>query len=191
MIGPVLDATLLVLAGGQGRRMGRPKALLPVAGTTLVGWQVERLGSGFAEVLVSANEEALVPAGMRMVADRSAGSLGPLAGIEAGLEYAAHEALVVVACDMPRVTVALAGRLLGLSEGHDAAVPLIGRRPEPACACYRRSALGTIRKALDDGSLKAAAVLSSLDVAWLEDPDPALFWNLNTPEDYQVFLSEL
>jgi len=32
----VLDATLLVLAGGASRRMGRPKALLPVAGTTLV-----------------------------------------------------------------------------------------------------------------------------------------------------------
>ena len=171
--------------------MGRPKALLPVAGTTLVGWQVERLGSAFTEVLVSANEEALVPAGMRMVVDRSAGSLGPLAGIEAGLEYAAEDALVVVACDMPHVTVELAGQLLDLSAGHDAAVPRLGGRPEPACACYRRSALGAVRRALDEGSLKAADAVSRLDVAWLEDPDPALFWNLNTPEDYQVFLSEL
>jgi len=39
--------------------------------------------------------------------------------------------------------------------------------------------------------LKAADALTKLRVAWLEGPDPALFWNINTPEDYQVFLSEL
>jgi molybdopterin-guanine dinucleotide biosynthesis protein A len=189
MIRAVLPATLLLLSGGQSRRMGSPKALLPVGGTTLLAWLIERLGDAFPEVLVSANDGLLVPDGVRMIRDRRPGGLGPLAGVEAGLAAAGNDALVVVACDMPRVTVELLERLIGLSEGHDAAVPRLGGRPEPACACYRRSAAWTIGAALDRGRLKAASALDELDVAWLDDVDRKLFWNINAPKDYQLFLS--
>lgn len=171
--------------------MGRPKALLPAGGTTLAGWIIERLGPHFDEVLVAASDPALAPPGMRQVRDRLGPNLGPLAGIEAGLAAAANDAVFALACDMPRVDVLLAERLVTLSAGRDAAVPRLGGRPEPACACYRRSALPVISWELGQGRLKAADVLARLNVAWLEDADPAIFWNLNTPEDYQVFLSVL
>jgi len=108
----VLKATLLLLAGGESKRMGQPKALLPVGSTTLVEWLAARLAGSFAEVLVSANDPQLVPKGMRMVRDRRAGHLGPLAGIEAGLAAATTEAVVAVACDMPRATPELAQQLI-------------------------------------------------------------------------------
>jgi molybdenum cofactor guanylyltransferase len=191
IIGVVLEATLLVLAGGEGRRMGRPKALLPVGGTTLLGWQVGRLAPHFAEVVVAAADPAIVPPGARFARDRSGPRLGPLAGIEAGLAAAAQEAVFTLACDLPHVDLGLAGRLVELSAGFDAAVPRLGGRPEPVCACYRRSALPVISKQLDSARLKAADALGELRVAWLDDADPALLWNLTTQEDYQVFLSEL
>lgn len=191
MIRAVLPATLLLLSGGQSRRMGSPKALLPVGDTTLIGWLAERLGGAFPEVLVSANDGLLVPTGLRMIRDRRPGGLGPLAGVEAGLAAAGNDALMVVACDMPRVTVELLERLIGLSDGHDAAVPRLGGRAEPACACYRRSAAWSIGAALDRGRLKAATALEEMDVAWLEDADRKLFWNINAPKDYQLFLSAL
>jgi len=201
----VLKATLLLLAGGESKRMGQPKALLPVGAVTLVEWLADRLGGSFAEVLVSANDPQLVPKGLRMVRDRRAGHLndrrappgpqrkgrGPLAGIEAGLHAATTEVLVAVACDMPRATSELAERLMQLSEGHDAAVPRIGGRPEPAFACYRQTAAWAIGEALDMGRLKAAGALEHMDVAWLDNADRKLFWNINTPKDYQVFLSAL
>jgi molybdenum cofactor guanylyltransferase len=187
----VLDATLLVLAGGKGRRMGRPKALLPVGDTTLVGWQVERLGPHFAEVVVAGSDPGFLPPGTRHARDVHGPLMGPLAGIEAGLAMAAHDAVFAVACDMPRADAILAARLVSLSVGFDAAVPRLAGRPEPACACYRRSALPTISRELDAAHLKAADALEKLRVVWLENPDPTLFWNLNTQEDYQVFLSEL
>jgi molybdopterin-guanine dinucleotide biosynthesis protein A len=187
----VLKATLLLLAGGESKRMGQPKALLPVGSTTLVEWLAARLAGSFAEVLVSANDPQLVPKGMRMVRDRRAGHLGPLAGIEAGLAAATTEAVVAVACDMPRATPELAQQLIELSEGHDAAVPRIGGRPEPAFACYRQTAAWAIGEALDMGRLKAAGALEHMDVAWLDNADRKLFWNINTPKDYQVFLSAL
>ena len=169
--------------------MGSPKALLPVAGGTLLEWLHARLAGEFRQVLVSANNLPL-PVGFQLIPDRRPGS-GPLAGIEAGLVAARYDAVVAVACDMPRVTAGLLAELVGCSEGSDAAVPRVGGRPEPVCACYRRSALPFISRALDEGRLQAAALLPELRVRWLDKVDPDLFWSINTPADYQLFRSAL
>jgi molybdopterin-guanine dinucleotide biosynthesis protein A len=184
-------ATLLVLAGGASRRMGRPKALLPVGGSTLVEWLVGRLAPAFDHLLVAARDPGQLPPGLRpwLVADLHPGC-GPLAGVEAGLAASPHDTLVAVACDMPRVTAPFAGRLAdtATAEPLDAVVPRLDGRPEPACAAYRRSAAGPIAAALSAGRLRAADALADLRVRWLDDEDPGLFANLNTPADYHTFL---
>src|SRR5712692_7593153 len=177
-----MRATLLVLAGGQSRRMGRPKATLPVAGGTLIEWMLDRLAPGFDEVLVSVAgpDTELPPLRARVVEDRLPGA-GPLAGIEAGLGRARFETLFAVACDMPFVSLELARKIVRAAPRHDAAVPRLDGRPEPACAAYRRSARSAIESALRQGRLRAAEVLRDLDVRWLDDLDPAAFKNINTP----------
>lgn len=184
-----LPATLLLLAGGDSRRMGRPKALLPVGGVTLIEWIAQRLGVEFDSLLVAARDASQLPAGLRprFVPDVHAGA-GPLAGIDAGLAAAPHDVLIAVACDMPRVSPELVRRLFAASDQHDAAVPRPAGRPEPACAAYRRSAAPAIRAALETGRWKAAEALAGLRVRWLDDEDSAAFANLNTPEDYRAFL---
>lgn len=185
-----MDTTLLVLAGGQGRRMGRAKAWLEVGDTTLVQWMIKRFAHDFSEVLVSfatpEQIEVLLP--HRLVFDRKPDS-GPLGGIEAGLSVASHDTVFAIACDMPNVTSGLAHRIVLKSAAHDAAIPRLGGRPEPVVGAYRRSALPAITAALDAGALKAADALVGLDVGWLDDLDPDLFSNLNTPEDYVRFRS--
>jgi molybdopterin-guanine dinucleotide biosynthesis protein A len=101
-----------------------------------------------------------------------------------------------VACDMPAVTADLARRLAGAATERtdpdfDAAVPRLGGRPEPACAAYRRSAAGPIGAALRGGRPRAAEALADLRVRWLDGEDPALFANLNTPDDYRRFVARL
>ena len=187
-----LKATLLLLAGGESRRMGRVKSLLPVQDTTLLEWLAERLAPGFEELRVAARDASQLPPGLRsrLVADLWPGA-GPLGGIEAGLAVARHATLVAVACDMPYVTPELTQRLVGAAEGHDAAVPRLGGLAEPACAAYRRSAAAPISAALAAGNRKAADALSRLEVAWLDGEDPSLFTNLNTPAEYHAFLAGL
>jgi molybdenum cofactor guanylyltransferase len=188
-----LRATLLVLAGGDSRRMGRPKALLPVGTTTLIEWLVERLAPEFAHLVVAGRGPERLPPGLRphLAPDLHAGA-GPLAGVEAGLAASPHDLVVAVACDMPAVTAALLRRLADAAAGPDvdAAVPRVEGRPEPACAAYRRSAAGPIAAALGAGRYRAADVLAGLRVSWLDGEDPALFANLNTPDDYHRFLDE-
>jgi len=183
-----VEATLLVLAGGASRRMGRPKAWLEVGETILLRWVADRLAPDFAEVLVSfAEPEQLEqPVPYRVVFDRKLAA-GPMAGIEAGLAAARLDPVFVIACDMPYVTRGVATLAVAAARTCDAAVPRIGGRPEPVCAAYRKSALPIITESLDAGNRRAADVLASLDVTWLEDISGEVVRSLNTPDDYLRF----
>jgi molybdopterin-guanine dinucleotide biosynthesis protein A len=187
----LMQASLLVLAGGDSRRMGRPKAWLEVGDTTLLRYVVDRLAPTFSEVMVSfAEPEQLEePIPFRIVFDRKRAS-GPLAGLEAGLEAARNEVLFAVACDMPYVTEEVAQIAIAAARRCDAAIPRIDGRPEPVCGAYRRSALPFVTGALNAGRLKTADVAGQLDVTWLEGLDPQLFRSLNTPQDLERFHAE-
>src|SRR3989442_15527719 len=101
MAGPmivVMQATLLVLAGGESRRMGRPKAWLEVAETTLLRWMVERLGPAFSEVIVSFAEPEQLEEHVRyrLVFSRRRAA-GPLARLEAGFTAPRAEGTLALA----------------------------------------------------------------------------------------------
>ncbi|HEY1421546.1 MAG TPA: molybdenum cofactor guanylyltransferase [Candidatus Dormibacteraeota bacterium] len=183
-----MQASLLVLAGGESRRMGRPKAWLEVGDTYLVRYVAGRLAAEFTDVMVSfAEPEQLEqPVPYRIVFDRKS-SAGPLAGMEAGLAAAREEVMFVLACDMPYVSLELAQAAVAAARSCDAAIPRIGGRPEPVCGAYRRTALPAIAAALDAHLLKAADLVERLDVTWLEDVDPRQLESLNTPEDLERF----
>src|SRR6266571_9020886 len=191
-----MEATLLVLAGGESRRMGRPKAWIEVprsqGDTVLLRYVVERLGPAFSEVVVSFAEpeqmEQLVP--YRVVFDRKR-SAGPLAGLEAGLMSARHDVLFAVACDMPYVTRPTAELAVAAARGCDAAIPRHDGLFEPVCGAYRKTALPAIVGALDVGNYTAHDVVMDLDVTWLEGLEVAQFDSLNTPADVERFYAAL
>lgn len=187
----MMQASLLVLAGGDSRRMGRPKAWLEVGETCLLRYVVDRLAPAFSEVMISfAEPEQLEePVPYRIVFDRKR-SAGPLAGLEAGLDASRNEILFAVACDMPYVTQEVAQVAVAAVSGCDAAIPRIDGRPEPVCGAYRRSALPAITRAVDAARLKTADIAGELEVTWLEGLDPKLFRSLNTPHDLERFHAE-
>jgi molybdopterin-guanine dinucleotide biosynthesis protein A len=132
---------------------------------------------------------------VRVVYDLHPGA-GPLAGIEAGLAGCTTGVLFALACDMPLVTARMAKFVIEASEGHQAAVPVIGGRPEPVCAAYRLEAAAGIAAALGRGIRRAAEALGELEARYLREEELAaqghpaeLFWNINTPADYQAFLA--
>ncbi len=184
----MMEASLLVLAGGRGSRMGRPKAWLEVGDTILLRHVAGRLASDFSEVIVAFAEPEQMeqPVPYRVVFDRIAGA-GPLAGLEAGLAAARHDVVFALACDMPYVEPSTARLAVAAARTCDAAIPRHDGRAEPACGAYRKSALAAISTALQAGRLKMSEVVDTLDVTWLEDLDPAQFRSLNTPADLERF----
>lgn len=181
---PLSQMALILLAGGASRRMGSPKALLPMAGTTLAAWQVERLGGAFAETLVATGPASPLPATLEplRVVDGRPGA-GPLAGIEAGLSATRREWAFCLACDVPLVTLEVARRLALAAAGHQAAVPRAAGRAHPTCAVYSRRALPRLRQALERGERRLTVVAGELDVVWVEGVAEDLLTNLNTPAD--------
>jgi molybdopterin-guanine dinucleotide biosynthesis protein A len=188
----VVQASLLVLAGGDSRRMGRPKAWLDVGQGSLLRYVVRRLAPAFSEVMVSfaEPEQLLEPVPYRIVFDRKV-SAGPLAGLEAGLVAARQDLVFAIACDMPYVTPDVAQLAVAAARGCDAAIPRIEGRTEPVCGAYARSALPAITGALNEGRFRAADVVAELEVTWLEGLDPGLFRSLNAPTDLERFNAEL
>src|SRR6266705_1637708 len=187
-----MEAALLVLAGGDSRRMGRPKPWVEVGDTVLLRYVAARLAPAFSEVMVSFSEpeqmEQLVP--YRVVFDRKSNA-GPLAGLEAGLLAARNEVMFAVACDMPYVTQQIAELAVAAARSCDAAIPRHDGMYEPVCGAYRKSALPAIVGALDAGNYTAHDVVMDLDVTWLEGIDPAEFESLNTPADLERFHASL
>src|SRR5207245_9172870 len=97
----LMDATLLVLAGGDSRRMGRPKAWIEVGDTVLLRYVVERLAPAFSEVVVDFGEpekmEQLVP--YRVVIDRKSDA-DLIAVLESGMLSARKGVLFAAAFGM-------------------------------------------------------------------------------------------
>jgi molybdenum cofactor guanylyltransferase len=187
-----MEATLLVLAGGQSRRMGRSKPWIEVGNSILIRYVVERLAPAFSELMVSFAEpeqmEQLLP--YRVVFDRKRNA-GPLAGLEAGLLAAHNQVLFAVACDMPYVERSTAEIAVAAARSCDAAVPRHDGLFEPVCGAYRKTALHAITGALDAGNYVAHDVVADLDVTWLEGLEPAQFESLNTPADLERFHAAL
>jgi molybdopterin-guanine dinucleotide biosynthesis protein A len=186
----------IILAGGQSRRMGRPKALLRLTpdGPTLIELALAAVRAVAADlVLVTNAPETYAFLGCRMVADQYPG-LGALAGIHAGLAAGAHEHNLIVACDMPFLNPALLAALAAEPRDYDALIP---RRDdgqwETLHAIYGRACLPAIGARLAAGAGRVIAFfpevrVRALDETWLRryDPDLRSFDNLNTPEEFDA-----
>ena len=91
----------LILAGGLARRMGRgDKARIPIGGTAILERVLGRLKPQCSRIIINANEDPtrFADTGLPVVQDSIAGFAGPLAGILAGLDWAAAQAPEV--CDI-------------------------------------------------------------------------------------------
>jgi len=187
--------SLVILAGGLSRRMGRDKASLPAADGTLIEHLARRLAPVVDETIVAGGSGLPTLPGVRMVDDLYPG-LGPLAGIQAGMRAARSTRVWVVACDLPDVDPALASLLLGLAGDVDAVVPRIDSEPQGVCAVYDRALAPRIDGLLAAGERRVKMLLAASNVRYVTtdelrvvDPELRSFRNINTPADYQAWLT--
>lgn len=188
---PSVDVTALILAGGQGRRLGgRNKALIRVGGELLLDRVAGVLRPRVARLLVSV-AAPVSWTDLPVVIDEREGQ-GPLSGIAAGLARAPGW-LLAVAVDMPYLRGDVLDLLLGRAgSGCDAAAFRIGGWPEPLVALWGPACAEVVQRRLAAGQRKVADALldPELQVAWIDEPevralDPELrtFCNVNDADD--------
>ena len=190
------DITVVILAGGQSRRLGRDKAVEPFAGEPLIRRVIRRaseavLTQHVVVVVADPARAAALPLddSHQTVVDvfPDCGSLG---GIYTGLNASSTEWALVTACDMPFLSAPLLADMAGLRDGVDAVVPVVDGRPEPTHALYSRRCLPAIESRLRAGQLKISGFFDDVAVRYLPendvrrfDPDLLSFFNINRPED--------
>jgi len=183
------DITGLVLAGGQGRRMGNvDKGFVELAGRPLVAHVIDRLVPQVATLVINANRSAerYAAFGYPVVADAIGGFAGPLAGLHAGLATAATPFVAMSPCDSPFLPADLVARLAAAFDARpiDIAVARTFDQPHPVFALVRRSVLPHLAQFLDGGGRKIDAWYASLAVADVRFDDEAeAFRNINTPAE--------
>ncbi len=184
----------VVLAGGLARRMGGgDKGLRPLGGRPLLAWTIERARPQVTALALNANGDAARFAewGLPVVPDGISGFAGPLAGVLAGLEWAAGSVagathVASFATDAPFLPRDLVSRLAAsLAGGAVLACAASGGQLHPVFGLWPLALRQDLRRALEEGIRKvdqwtARYRLDAVDFA-IEPVDP--FFNVNRPED--------
>lgn len=180
--------TGILLAGGQGRRMGGvDKGLQLLRGKPMAQHVIERFAPQVDELLINANQniEQYQGLGYRVIPDAIGGFVGPLAGLHRGLSEAAHPLVVTAPCDSPFLPLDLVAKLHAALEQQNAelAVARTGDQPHPVFCLCRKSVLGSLTAFLESGGRKIDWWYAQLKVAEVEFVDESAFRNINTREE--------
>lgn len=178
----------IVLAGGRARRMGgADKPLLPLGDRPLIGHVIGRLGCARA-INANGDPARFARFGLPVLADDMPGFAGPLAGILAGMDWAAARGFTHIAsaaADTPFFPPDLVAQLAR----HSAPVVLArantpdGMRRHPTFGLWDISLRHTLRPWLAGGQRKLGQFAAEQGAILAEIPGEEPFFNINTPED--------
>ena len=209
-LGPVRAAALVgvVLAGGEGRRMGPgvPKPLRRLAGKPMLAHVVERLAPQVMDLVVVANDRAPElralnvpvipdPPDIRRLARQEGRRLGPLAGILAGMEWSREHHphvgwILTVPADVPLLPRDLTVRLCGHMHVPEPEVLMVrhGHRREHTLGVWSVTLMADLRRAVLKEGVRRVEEFARrhrfAELAWPDDRRS--FLNVNTPEDLRL-----
>ena len=189
----------VILAGGQARRMGGgDKGLIQLAGRSLLARVIARLAPQVGALALNANGDPLrfSSTGLPVLADSIDGHVGPLAGVLAGLDWAAEQGadtIVTAAADTPFFPEDLVPQLLLASEGMSTPLALAAT-PDPKRGQVRHPTFGLwpvslrddLRQALNEGLRKVVLWTDRHEGREALFPQEASFFNVNTPDDLKT-----
>lgn len=187
----------IILAGGDSKRLGQPKALLDFDGFSLIEVMVKSLGTHFQDITVVTDRPDLyrdLPVSLvgDLFTDRQK---SPLRGIHAGLISSDLPYQFVVACDMPFLNLDLINYMAGFAPDCDAVVPRLGTYYQPLHSFYSRTCIDIIDWQVQRGCYKITDFYANLEIRFVDtsevirfDPKQESFININTRPDYEQAL---
>jgi molybdopterin-guanine dinucleotide biosynthesis protein A len=177
------EITVIILAGGQGSRMGGDdKGLVSWQGKTLIEHVIDRISPGASALVISCNRNNDFYARFtnNTCSDQLAGFQGPLAGIQAALTTAETQLSLVCACDTPKLPKDLLPRLLKALGTAELCYPDDGTRNQFLPVLLKTSLLQPLNEYLATGGRSMKGWYSTLESAVADFSDcPEAFINMN------------
>jgi molybdopterin-guanine dinucleotide biosynthesis protein A len=178
----------MLLTGGASRRMGIDKASIVIAaGQTCA----QTVGARLSTVAAPVIEVGPGKSGLMAIADEVTGA-GPLAAMATGwktlLKMGYSGAVIVLACDLPRITVPFID-FLARFPGESTVVPVVEGRAQPLCARFSATSLDVCQHLVADGRRSLNTLLDATTVTWIgretwsHVADEHCFGDIDTPED--------
>lgn len=183
------DLVAVILAGGEGRRIGGNKPVILLDGHRLIDRAISHVAQWRIPASVAVREPG--QAGSSCIPEifddpRVAGPLGGLLGALTWAKAFGARRMITIPCDMPNLPGDLKSRLdTEVARLDRPAVATSMQRRHPVCAVWPVRCLEPLRVYADDGGLSlmgALEICSAVEVDWtVQGLDP--FHNVNTMDD--------
>lgn len=184
----ITDCTAIILAGGDSRRMGCDKAMLPFDDQPLIQSVIATMLQLFPVTILSVREHR-TEIDLTQICDMQTNG-GPLVGLVTALETITTSWAYVVACDMPFISAALVEQLAEHRGQQQAIVPVVHGQLQPLAAFYASSCVPFMRASLSRGDKSLLGAIRYLQVSYVDearmlrvDPQLRSFFDLDTPHD--------
>ena len=188
------DVTAFILAGGKSTRMGTDKAFVDYDGRTLLARALDLARSVTSDVRIVGGQEKL--AAFAPVVEDVFRDCGPLGGIHAALRSSLTELNLMLAVDTPFVSFTFLQYLVSQARSAPdvvAVVPCGDGGWQPLCAIYRREFANAAENALRAGRNRIDRLFHEVRTRVIKEEElegagfsPAIFCNLNTPEELET-----
>ncbi|MGQ9618290.1 MAG: molybdenum cofactor guanylyltransferase [Candidatus Aminicenantia bacterium] len=188
--------TGIILAGGEGKRLGKDKALIKLNSELLVKRILSILRESFEEVLIITSEEKL------KIFERNLSGLnvkicpdiynkkGALGGIHTGLNFSSNFHSFFVGCDTPFLNFHLIEYFKEISDGNDVVVAKFNSKFETLHAVYSKKCIVYIEELIKKDNLRIFDFYDKVKLRIVDeievrryDPKKLSFFNINTKED--------
>ena len=189
-----------VLAGGASRRMGFDKARLPLGSESMLDRQIRLLRAICRSVSIIGPPDRFADAGIQVYEDEIP-CQGPLGGIHTGLRRARTEFSLFLSCDMPLMDAGFLRYLCEqalVSRASATLPPPWAKGVYPLCAVLRRRVLSAVRSSLSLGQNQVGRFFKKVQRRTISKAEfaragfsPRIFYNANTPEEYEKVRRQL
>jgi len=181
------DVAVVILAGGEGRRIGGGKPLKAFRGERLIDRALSQAQQWSDLIAIAVREEGQVgPIGARLIVDDPVP--GPIGGLISGLRFACDNGrpgLLAIPADMPFLPPDLLARLVAGIGDRACALAASDGQLHPVCGLWRSDAVDMVGAYVAAGRRSLRGFAEQVGFATVEWPFGAqdLFFNVNTNED--------
>ncbi len=190
----------IILAGGESRRFGSPKALAVYNGKCLIQYSYELLKEYCDELIVISHSDlkAQLKSVVEIEITEDLGMYkgkGPLAGIMTGMEEKRGDWYMVMPCDTPKMSEKVLSTLLKCrSNEYDAVIPIVNGKIQPLAGIYHIEIKPKIKSLLEQNIYKMTALLDMCNVRYISEQELGVggeeFMNINHFSDFEQLNSE-